>query len=78
MSEMKLVVTCNDDGTSTEKYIPLSAEELAQRALDAQAEAEAKALRDAELEAKEAARESAVAKLISVGLTEEEVAALKG
>jgi DNA-binding NarL/FixJ family response regulator len=78
MSDMKLVVTCNEDGTSSEKYIPLSAEELAQRELDAAAVTEAQALRDAELAAAEAARESAVTKLVAVGLTEEEIAALKG
>jgi DNA-binding NarL/FixJ family response regulator len=77
MSEMKLVITCNEDGSSSEKYIPLSAEEIAQRELDAAAATEAEALREAERTAADIARESAVAKLIAVGLTEEEIAALR-
>ncbi|HSG53121.1 MAG TPA: hypothetical protein VLA40_13525, partial [Rheinheimera sp.] len=51
---------------------PLTAEEIAQRELDA---AEAAALKAA-AEAKAAARQSALAKLAELGLTEEEIAAL--
>jgi hypothetical protein len=57
-------------GETTER--PLTTEELAQRELDI-AEAEA---RQAEQDAKAAARLSALAKLAALGLTEEEVAAL--
>ena len=57
-------------GEVTER--PLSDEELAQRQAD---ELAAKAL-EAEAQAKAAARESALAKLADLGLTEEEVAAL--
>ena len=51
---------------------PLTADEVAQRKLDALA---AKEL-DAQLKAKAAARESALAKLADLGLTAEEIAAL--
>ena len=51
---------------------PLTAEEIAQREIDA---AEYVA-RQIELEAKAAARQSALAKLAELGLTEEEIAAL--
>jgi DNA-binding NarL/FixJ family response regulator len=57
-------------GEITER--PLTADELAQRNLDI---AEAKA-QQAEAQAKATARESALAKLAALGLTEEEVAAL--
>lgn len=51
---------------------PLTAEELAQREAD---KVEAAALKTA-AEAKAAARQSALAKLAELGLTEEEIAAL--
>jgi DNA-binding NarL/FixJ family response regulator len=57
-------------GEVTER--PLTAEEIAQRELW-QTEAEAK---QAEADAKVAARESALAKLAALGLTADEVAAL--
>jgi hypothetical protein len=57
-------------GEVTER--PLSEEELAQRQAD---ELAAKAL-EAEAQAKAAARESALAKLADLGLTAEEIAAL--
>jgi DNA-binding NarL/FixJ family response regulator len=77
MSEIltKLVVNCE---TGEQTVVPLTEEELAQREVDAAAFAEAQDLREAEQAAIDAARESAVAKLIAVGLTEEEIAALKG
>jgi DNA-binding NarL/FixJ family response regulator len=77
MSEIitKLVVNCE---TGEQVAVPLTEEELAQREADTAAFAEAQALREAEQAAADAARESAVAKLIAVGLTEEEIAALKG
>lgn len=71
----KIVVNCE---TGEQALVPLTAEEIAQREIDSLAFAEAQALMDAELAAAQAARESAVAKLIAVGLTEEEIAALKG
>jgi DNA-binding NarL/FixJ family response regulator len=56
--------------------IPLTAEELAERELmAAQAEAEQLA-REAEETAKAEAKESAIAKLSALGLTESEIAAL--
>ncbi len=51
---------------------PLTAEELAQREIDAVEAAE----RLSELEAKTAARASALAKLADLGLTADEIAAL--
>jgi hypothetical protein len=61
------------DGLTGEEIIrPLTDEEIADRA-EMQAEAETK---QAEQEAKSAARASALAKLAELGLTEEEVAAL--
>lgn len=55
---------------------PLTAEELAQREADAAAGLAAEAARIAELEAVQAAKESANAKLAALGLTAEEIAAL--
>jgi DNA-binding NarL/FixJ family response regulator len=71
MSENLIAVIVNAaTGEVTERE--LTADEIAQRALD-QAEAEA---RQAEQDAKVAARESALAKLAALGLTADEVAAL--
>lgn len=72
---VKVVVNCE---TKETKYIPLSAEEIAQREADAQAALEAQAVREAEEAAKAAAQESAKAKLAALGLSDEEVAALLG
>jgi hypothetical protein len=69
----KLVVDCST-GITTE--VELTAEEVAQREVDALAWAEWKAEQDAEATAKAAAKASAVAKLAALGLTEGEVAAL--
>jgi hypothetical protein len=55
---------------------PLTAEELAQREVDAAAGIAAEAERIATLEATQAAKESANAKLAALGLTAEEIAAL--
>ena len=55
---------------------PLTAAELAQREADAAAGLAAEAARIAELEAVQAAKESANAKLAALGLTAEEIAAL--
>jgi DNA-binding NarL/FixJ family response regulator len=70
MEELKALIVDAATGESYER--PLTAEEIAEReamALEAQA-------RQAEQEAKVAARESALAKLAALGLTEEEIAAL--
>jgi hypothetical protein len=69
----KLVVDC---ATGTQKEIPLSAEELAQREADKLAFEAAEAERLAAEAAKAAAKESAITKLEELGLTEEEISAL--
>jgi hypothetical protein len=69
----KLVVDC---ATGTQKEIPLSAEELAQREADKLAFEAAEATRLAAEAEKAAAKESAVAKLEELGLTEAEILAL--
>jgi hypothetical protein len=57
---------------------PLTAEEIAQREVDAAAFAEAQAAREAEEATKAEAKASAEAKLAALGLTTEEIAALGG
>jgi hypothetical protein len=69
----KLVVDCST-GISTE--VPLTEEELAQREVDRLAFEEAEAARLAAEEEKAALKESANAKLLALGLTEEEIAAI--
>jgi hypothetical protein len=69
----KLVVDC---ATGTQKEIPLSAEELAQREADRVAFEASEAERLAAEAAKAAAKESAIAKLEELGLTEAEISAL--
>ena len=69
----KLVVDC---ATGTQKEIPLSAEELAQREADRLAFEAAEAARLAAEAEKEAAKESAITKLEELGLTEAEISAL--
>jgi hypothetical protein len=69
----KLVVNC---ATGEQQEIPLSEEELAQRELDRIAYEEAEAARLAAEEEKAALKESANAKLLALGLTEEEIAAI--
>lgn len=70
----KIVVDCS---TGEQTIVPLSAEEIAQRETDAQAYAEAEATREAEAAAIAEAKASAEAKLSALGLTPEEIAALK-
>ncbi len=70
MEELKALIVDATTGESYER--PLTAEEIADReamALEAQA-------RQADQDAKVAARESALAKLAALGLTEAEIAAL--
>ena len=70
----KVIVDCS---TGESIVVPLTAEELAQREIDRLAyeaeEAERQALEDAKAEA----QASAVAKLTALGLTAEEISALK-
>ena len=69
----KLVVNC---ATGEEQVIALTAEEIAQREADAEATATAKAAADAEAAAKAEAKASGIAKLLALGLTEDEANAL--
>jgi hypothetical protein len=73
MSDVKVIV---DTATGEHKYIPLSAEEIAEReaqAIQAEADRVAREAEDARiLELKE----SAEAKLTALGLTADEIAAL--
>jgi hypothetical protein len=71
----KLVVDCS---TGEQTVVPLTAEELAQRETDRLAYEAQEAERLAAEEAKAEAEASAVAKLSALGLTAEEIAALKG
>lgn len=71
MSEV-LTTMIVDAATGEEVIRPLTAEELA----DVQAVATEAAQREAEAQAKVDARQSALAKLAALGLTEEEVGAL--
>jgi hypothetical protein len=71
---MKLVV---DLAKGTQEYIPLTADEIQQRELDAIAHATAEAERQVEADRVAALKESAKAKLVSGDpLTEEEAATL--
>jgi hypothetical protein len=71
----KLVVDCST-GIATE--VPLTAEELAQRETDRIAWETQEATRLAAEEAKAVAEASAISKLTALGLTADEIAALKG
>ena len=73
MSDKKLIV---DLAKGTQTYVDLTAEEIEQRAVDAQAAAIERAEREAADAAKADAKLSAQAKLAALGLTGEEVAAL--
>ena len=70
----KIVVDCS---TGEQAVVALTAEEIAQRDLDAAAYAEQKAIQEAEEAAKAEAKASAEAKLAALGLTADEIAALK-
>ena len=75
MSEVptRLEINCE---TGEQTVIPLTAEEIAQMETDRIAYEEAQAAAQAEADAKEAARQSGIAKLMVLGLTEEEAQAL--
>jgi hypothetical protein len=76
MSEIltKVVVDCS---TGISEVVPLSVEEIAQRETDAAAYAIEQAEREAAESARIAAKASAEAKLSALGLTPEEIAALR-
>lgn len=69
---MKAIIGANNEV----QYVPLTAEEIQQRELDAIQFATEQAERQAAEEAKAAAKASALAKLQALGLTAEEAAAL--
>ena len=69
----KLEINCE---TGEQTITPLTAEEIAQMETDRIAYEEAQAAAQAEADAKEAARQSGIAKLMVLGLTEEEAQAL--
>ena len=69
----KLIVNL---ANGTQTYVDLTAEEIAQRAVDAQAAAIEKAERDAADAAKADAKLTAQAKLQALGLTGDEIAAI--
>jgi hypothetical protein len=71
----KLVVDCST-GITTE--VELTAEEVAQREVDAAAWAEVEAQRDVAEAAKASAKASAESKLKALGLTDAEISALIG
>jgi len=71
----KVIVDCST-GEST--IVPLTAEEIAQRETDRLAWEAQEAERLAAEEAKSVAQASAVSKLTALGLTADEIAALKG
>ena len=68
----KIVVDCS---TGEQTIVPLTAEEITQREVDATAYAEAEAIRQAEETAKAEAKASANTKLAALGLTAEEISA---
>ena len=71
----KVIVDCST-GEST--IVPLTEEELTQRETDRLGWEAQEATRLAEVEAKATAEASAISKLEALGLTAEEIAALKG
>lgn len=75
---MKLVIDLSKPEGEREQYIPLSAEEIAQREADVAAYAEVEAQRQADAAAREAAKASAESKLSQLGLTSAEIQALLG
>ena len=69
----KLVVNCE---TGQQSFVPLSSEEIAKREQDAIEAEQRETQRLAELKAKAEAKASALAKLQTLGLTEDEATAL--
>jgi hypothetical protein len=70
----KIVVDCS---TGEQTIVPLTAEEIAQREVDAAAYAAEQAIAEAEATAKATAKASAESKLKALGLSDAEIAALK-
>jgi hypothetical protein len=70
---MKVIVDCATGESTT---VPLTEDELAQREIDRVASEAEQAEREAAEQAQEALKASANAKLLALGLTEAEVAAL--
>ncbi len=75
---VKIIVDLSKPEGEREQIIPLTAEEIAQREADAAQFAKEQATRDAIEAEKLANKESAKAKLATLGLTDEEIAALLG
>lgn len=69
----KIIVDCS---TGEQTIVPLTAEEIAQRELDAQAYAAQQAIQEAEEAGKAEAKASAESKLAALGLSAEEIAAI--
>ena len=69
----KVVANCT---TGVTEILPLTAEEIAQREIDADAAAIERAEREAQATAKAVAKASAESKLAALGLTAAEIAAL--
>ena len=69
----KVIVNCE---TGVTEVLPLTAEEIAQREIDIAAAATRQAEQEAEAAATAAAKGAAQQKLLSLGLTAEEIAAL--
>jgi hypothetical protein len=69
----KVVVNCE---TGEQQVLPLTAEEIIQREADAAAFAAEQAAREAEAAAAAEAKASGIAKLLALGLTQEEADAL--
>jgi hypothetical protein len=69
----KIVVDCS---TGEQTIVPLTAEEIAQREVDAEAYAAQQAIQEAEEAAKAEAKASAESKLAALGLSAEEIAAI--
>jgi hypothetical protein len=72
---MKVIMDCSTGESIT---VPLTQEELDQREVDRLAYEAQEAERLAEQQAKEKAEASAIAKLSKLGLTADEISALKG
>jgi hypothetical protein len=70
----KIIVDCS---TGIQTEVDLTPEELAQREVDAAAYAAQQAIQEAEEAAKAEAKASAESKLAALGLTADEIAALK-
>jgi len=73
MKPMKAVVDCSTNEIS---YVELTDVEIAQQQKDAEEYAVLKTQQDAELQAQQEAKTSAMAKLAKLGLTDEEIGAL--